>query len=326
MDTLYHDVMGLIFGYLPLKNIIELELVCKKFRKFIRSHLWNMKVRLYKIKNIEHVVNNYNFLHYDFSYSLIDDSIVEKLGYCRTLNLSWCVFITNNSLKYLNKCESVVLNYCPKINNCLQLSPQNITEDYLKLLVDFYVKAIYHNNIEIIKCIQKNIDTNNIKKEKFISQLFAANAIKIAFRRSNIRIIKHVERYINYLGNCDTPIFIYFGRTTNINNPIIDAAEHGDLVIFKYLHSVGYNIHFNKNRPFEIAIENNHFDIVKYIMDADDTHKNMDFRFIHLSIKNGHDRITKLLSTKPTYGIKLSPTMVTGYKNKNFWMGFNVVP
>ncbi|XWV26859.1 putative ankyrin repeat protein [Tupanvirus soda lake] len=322
MDTQCHDILAQIFGYLPLKNIIDLESVCKKFKKVIRSHQWNVKIRLCKVKNIEFVVKNYNFMHYDFSYTLIEDDLVEKLGNCVTLDLTWCVFITNGSVKHLNKCKNVILDYCPKISNCKHLLPQNINGDFIDQLVDYYVKAVKVNNLEIIKYIH-NFINNNGRQEMFIPQIFKANVIKIAINTNNLRMVKHIETYINYLRRSHDLIFISNIINYNINDPIIDAAYCGDLTIFKHLHSVGYNIHTNKNRPIEIAIENNYYDIVKYILEADKELTSIPYNFIHLSIKYGHEKITKLLTTRPTYGIKIVPQNKICFGNTG--LDFNIV-
>jgi hypothetical protein len=273
MEPIYCDALTIIFSFLSLKNLIKLEPVCKKFKNIIRSHKWNIKVRLYDVDKIKYVLDNYNFVNYDLSYSLISDDIVKKLSYCHTLDLTWCVLLTDESLKYLNNCKNLKLDYCSNITNSIKIDMKfrsNDMDDKIKKLAEYYISAVYFNNIKIIKFIEKLFGPGILHihcKNLLIKKIYACNIIKSAIKGNNLKILKTVEKYI-----CLDKFFqaIKSGCKTCVNDPIIDAAEHGNLEIFKYLHSKENNLYKNDDSCLRIAIEKGHYDIVKYILESEE--------------------------------------------------------
>src|ERR1700733_11959420 len=107
-----------ILSYLPLKKLIEMELLSTSYRDIIRkNNLSHLTIKLNKIENIKYVTKHYNFIKYDFAYSYITDVSVKLLGNCHTLNLLHCDQITNDSVKYLGNCHTLNLFCCNKITD-----------------------------------------------------------------------------------------------------------------------------------------------------------------------------------------------------------------
>ncbi len=112
MESQPQEMIINIFENLSLSDLIKTESVCKKFRDLIRSTKWsNVIVKLKCIVKILYVVDNYQFLNYDFSRSEITDYVVQKLSHCHTLDLSECN-ITDDGLKYLNNCVYLDISSC----------------------------------------------------------------------------------------------------------------------------------------------------------------------------------------------------------------------
>jgi hypothetical protein len=363
LELLYKDALVTIFEYLPIKNLIKLEPVCKQFKNIVRSNKWNIQVRLYNIDKIKLVLRKYNFVNFDLSYSLIDDNIVKKLSHCHTLNLSWCVSLTDESMKYLDNCKNLKFDYCPNINNSTKLKSTTnrfLTNKHLCDLARHYIRAINYNNIMIINYFHymfSNNENNNRYyrcKNDFIKILLNCNVIKLAVQCGNIEIFQCVEKFIDYPMNILTGFFPF----DRVPDPMIDVINYGNLNFFKYIVSRGYvsprcwnnclkfalekndndiikyilkkynryisinsyhfelaakhgNLYFfkynetsntindNYNIFLKIAIENNHYDIVDYLLKKYNKNKSINIYLIRLAINLGHQDIAKLLSFRP---------------------------
>ena len=93
-----------IFEYVPLNDLINLTLVEHYFRTIIKSTRWkHLMVKLSNTKIIEHVIKNYKFIKYDFSYTKITNENVKLLGKCHTLYLSYCPSISQSIKNELRK-------------------------------------------------------------------------------------------------------------------------------------------------------------------------------------------------------------------------------
>jgi hypothetical protein len=102
------DVLTEIFNYLKLRDLIPLEQICIGFKKLIRETKWPHLVKLYSINFIDHVISNYYFTTYDFSFSDIKDHHLEQLR-CHSIKLIFCNNITNVGIKYLSNCGTLYI-------------------------------------------------------------------------------------------------------------------------------------------------------------------------------------------------------------------------
>jgi hypothetical protein len=319
-ELICHDILVIIFDCLPLKNLIKLELVCKNFKNIIRSHKWNIQIRLYDMNKIKFVINNYNFVNYDLSYSFIDDDIVKKLGHCHTLDLSWCFLLTKKSIKYIDNCKKIKLDYCPNINPiCL------IPGHELNQLAEFYMHAVRSNNLSVVKHIEKSINDYIMRDflyENFIINLHNCKVISLAMKCNNFRMFKHIEEYMDYRYKFKKT---YISLNSNYfkYNLLIDVVENGNLEIFKKLSLIGYDINANYDNCLKTAIISGHYDIVKYLIDfGDKKNKSIHFDFYKLAITHKHHEIAKLLSSKPFHGIKVMPYKIQFPNGK---MSFKII-
>jgi hypothetical protein len=96
MESLPKDMLVEIFNHIDnQQQLIKLELVNNKFQSIIRTTKWiHIPFKIYYVQHLDFVIDNYNIGNYDFSNSLVDDSHVNKLTNCHTLNLSRCEYIT----------------------------------------------------------------------------------------------------------------------------------------------------------------------------------------------------------------------------------------
>ena len=103
-----------IFKYLSLSQLINVRLVNKYLSNLIKGYKWDhLIVRLRATYKIKSVVENFNFLKYNFSDSNITDDIVKKLSACHTVNLSYCHQITDESVLTtfgIKSCVVVILS------------------------------------------------------------------------------------------------------------------------------------------------------------------------------------------------------------------------
>lgn len=149
MDIAPTDILTEIFQHLCLKDLVKLIFVNKLYKLVVTKTKWTKYlIILYNVKHIEQCINNFNFVRFDFSFSAIDDLLlnkitskhicytlyldycwrltdrsVRKLGHCNILSLKGCSAITDTSVKYLGHCRVLYLSYC-----------HNITSDSIKYL------------------------------------------------------------------------------------------------------------------------------------------------------------------------------------------------
>ena len=111
------EIIVEIFQRLELKELIKLTYVNKYIMQIIRKVKWDhFIVRLLNVEKIKLVLENYNFMKYDFSYTKITDDIVKELKNCHTLYLRECK-ITDASVKELKNCHTLYLSYCKRITD-----------------------------------------------------------------------------------------------------------------------------------------------------------------------------------------------------------------
>ncbi len=151
MESLPREMIITIFENLSLQDLVKTELVCKKFKDFVRSTKWsNVMVKLTCIAKILHVADTYQFLNYDFSESEITDYVVEKLSDCHTLNLRNCLKITDASISVL-KCTSLDISSCvlvtdssiQKLTMC-----RNLKLDWCNIISDECISSLKNCRVE----------------------------------------------------------------------------------------------------------------------------------------------------------------------------------
>src|SRR5580700_5253397 len=108
-----HDILN----YLPLKKIIEMEQINKKFKQLIISNKWDHLVKIKDKTTLIDVFDKYKFTKFNLNYSDITDKSIKMLGNCHTLDLSCCRQITDESVKMLGKCHTLNLSYCNQITD-----------------------------------------------------------------------------------------------------------------------------------------------------------------------------------------------------------------
>ena len=107
MEALPIEIIIEIFNYLDIKNLIKMQF-SKKMKKIVRENKWKkITVKLVKKHNMENVKNNYSFIKYDLNESKITDKTLIKFKDCHMLNLSFCYFITDESIKQLKNCSRI---------------------------------------------------------------------------------------------------------------------------------------------------------------------------------------------------------------------------
>ena len=102
VEAFYHPLV-MIFEKLDLKDLINLELVSKKFREIVRKNKWsNLIIRFSRFDIIQYVLKNYLFANYDFTYSNISKTHLQYLEHCWFINIilffSFCHIILNHFL------------------------------------------------------------------------------------------------------------------------------------------------------------------------------------------------------------------------------------
>ena len=137
------DIIILILNNLQLKDILISSQINKEYNTIVKKHKWNHLIIRIKINNLINVLNTFNFINYDLSYTNITDEIVKYLSNSNyhTLNLSWCQNITDDSVKLLSNCHTLDLSNC-----C------NITDESVKLLSNCHTLYLHKTKIKN-KCI-----------------------------------------------------------------------------------------------------------------------------------------------------------------------------
>jgi hypothetical protein len=80
----------------------------------------NHNLMNYKLRNItliNFVVDNYNFTNYNFENTELTDEIVMRIHKPNKLKLSKCKRITNESVKLLGCCHTLILYFCNQITD-----------------------------------------------------------------------------------------------------------------------------------------------------------------------------------------------------------------
>ena len=149
------EILTLIFNLIPINDLLNIQQINKYYYHLIKKvRLGNHIIKLQQIPNIIYVVNNYQFMKYDFSCTQITDESVKFLGNCHTLNLCSCKNITDESVKLLGNCHTLDLTYCNQITdesvkllgNCHSLYLffcDKLTDDSAKLLGNCYILDLY---------------------------------------------------------------------------------------------------------------------------------------------------------------------------------------
>src|SRR5580700_1819003 len=117
LEKLPQHIIGDILNYLPLKKIIEMEKINKKFKQLIISNKWDHLVKIKDKTTLIDVFDKYKFTKFNLNYSDITNKHIKMLSNCHTLNLSDCSQITDKSVKILGKCHTLNLAHCNRITD-----------------------------------------------------------------------------------------------------------------------------------------------------------------------------------------------------------------
>src|SRR5580700_8500270 len=117
LEKLPQHIIGDILNYLPLKKIIEMEKINKKFKQLIISNKWDHLVKIKDKSTLIDVFDKYKFTKFNLNYSDITDKHIKMLSNCHTLNLAHCNQITDESVKMLGNCHTLNLSGCEQITD-----------------------------------------------------------------------------------------------------------------------------------------------------------------------------------------------------------------
>ncbi len=105
------EITELILNKCTMRELFRFEAVSRYYAWFIRTCSWNnVPIRITDPDVCPHVLTKYKFVNFDVSKTDIDDLIVNLLTRCRTLNLSLCKHITNQSIILLGQCQNLNLS------------------------------------------------------------------------------------------------------------------------------------------------------------------------------------------------------------------------
>lgn len=234
------------------------------------------------------------------------------------INLSFITFTTFVTVKNLFLLDNYWNNHLTNINNFDKFSFFGRHVNYvfihnainiIKLLlndINFVVKsnnifhAIKHNSIGIIKYINLNFPSQHIKNCAFLDSIRFGNlelvkyfyknnsCFKICVLNNRENIIVSSIVYASFFGYLDIVHFLYNTNVFNINDyceSLKMATKSGNLNIIQYFKDQNIDVYFNNSKLLEIASENNHLEIVKWL------HKNRKYEInnksLQLASKNG---------------------------------------
>src|SRR5438876_125277 len=101
MEIIGVDIFIEILNWLPIKELLKMQLINKKIKLLVRKNKWpNVIIRTNNINFIRFLAGNFSFAKYDFGYcGELTDASVKELRNCHTLNLSCCNQITDAGVK-----------------------------------------------------------------------------------------------------------------------------------------------------------------------------------------------------------------------------------
>lgn len=221
-----------IFKYLPLYNLIKLEVLSKFIKCLIRETRWNIVVKLNE-DNYLFVTCNYHFIGYNLNNIKINHCHMEYLKDCKIIYLSRSVF-NFNYIKFLSNCETIDLSY----TNIGGHFFENLVNCKIINLADTRVSN--HTIKYFSKCYAINLSGNMFLKND--SMKYLSNVKKINLRHTNI-----TDDGLQYLSECE---FIDLAFTnidgsglkylTKCKKIILDSCWNLDSRTLKYLHNCEY--------------------------------------------------------------------------------------
>src|SRR5208282_2094964 len=111
-NQLPDEIILMMMHNLDLKDLVNLRLVNNKFKNIVEETRWPHKVRIKNYNIFEHIISTYSFVNIDLSYnSWVNDSHVQLLSNCHTVNLSLCCLVTDEGIKGLSNCHTVYLSF-----------------------------------------------------------------------------------------------------------------------------------------------------------------------------------------------------------------------
>lgn len=168
IDSLPTEIVVQIFYQFSLRQLIQLEMVCRTWKNLIRQYPWfhfdvymfrvpesymsdhpknylqvieillgHNNIQYYDIKLVKHLLFNYHFQKIYLRGSHIDETVIERLSQlsCQAISITNCKILTDSELSkfiWLPKCRYVNLSGCP------------ITDNTLPFLKDCYKVVLNH--------------------------------------------------------------------------------------------------------------------------------------------------------------------------------------
>ena len=182
-----------------LMKVYELD----EYKDLIKNNVWkNITIKLVKKKRIQKFIDSgwiKYFVKYDLCRSEIDDDLLKNFSHCEYLNLNECYGITNEGIKYVLNCHTLLLgmtrinsDIIKYLSHCkvLHLSQTNIKNEDLKYLENVedldisYCKDItlsgiqYLKKIKILNGMMSGLYSENRNYEDKIKEIFPNIIIK----------------------------------------------------------------------------------------------------------------------------------------------------
>jgi hypothetical protein len=177
-----------------LMKVYELD----EYKDLIKNNVWkNITIKLVKKKRIHKFIDSgwiKCFVKYDLCRSEIDDNLLKNFSHCEYLNLNECYKVTNEGIKHVLNCHTLLLgmtkinsNIIKYLSHCkkLNLSQTDINNEDLKYLENVedldisYCRNITLSGIQYFKKIKiLNVMMSGINNEDKIKEIFPNIIIK----------------------------------------------------------------------------------------------------------------------------------------------------
>ena len=231
INHLSHDLLSYLFDFLSDKEILKIEIICKKWQISVRKLLSRKKSFNWKNHHFEcfapaiyggsckYIVDDNN--------SHIFGNIILKCPNIKHLDFSW----THLNGKFLLS----IINLCPKLESIKWSNHIDITDNQFEQ----FTKIIGHKLIEW-SCFQVNFAWNKMLFEKF------EKIEKILIKTKNQQEDKQLFYYLN--SNCPNLISLKWGGSYIFHDIEIDENMFNVIQRMKILQVLmGYFVRFNFN-------------------------------------------------------------------------------
>jgi len=228
------DAFWNIVKYIPMKYILQLQLLSKQHREWIYNMPYCIRQKTIKLSRsifkLESIILKYQLANINLRNSDIYDNDLKILKNCVTINLYGCYNLTDDCTTYIPTCKSLFLSYkcgmntlkhltniqdlylsgCKLIDdNCIQyishcrrldISATQVTEKSLPYLINCYGLAmgqIHITNYNLIRYLRcQIIDLSNTNVDDSVIQYLTNRKIV------NLAHTKITNSKLNLLNNC----------------------------------------------------------------------------------------------------------------------------